>query len=64
MNLPPNIPPEAVTFLTEMGYLDADRLHVGDAVPRITLNPLFGDGAVTIGTPTARPVVLIFGSYT
>ncbi len=65
MTLPPDIPPEAAGFLQEMGYLDPDRLQAGDAVPPLTLQRLHSDEFVTIGAPdAARPVVLIFGSYT
>ena len=67
--LPPDIPPEAVSFLHEVGYLQPDRLKVGDAAPRLTLNRLNADAAseacVEIGSPHAvLPMVLIFGSYT
>lgn len=65
MELPPGVPPEAAGFLQEMGYLDADRLRVGDASPLLTLIPVNGGDAVTIGRPdAARPTVLLFGSYT
>ena len=65
MSLPPDIPPDAVPFLQEMGYLDADRLHVGDLAPVLTLTSLAGNEPVTICVPgAALPTVLIFGSYT
>lgn len=63
-SVPPDVPPEAVAFLREVGYFDAERLREGDAVPPITLARLDGTGGVTLGAPTARPTVLIFGSYT
>jgi len=64
-SLPSDIPPEVVPFLQEMGYLDADRIQVGDRAPCLSLSTLDGTGTVTIGAPdAARPVVLIFGSYT
>jgi hypothetical protein len=48
-----------------MGYLDADRLRVGDRAPRLSLNTLDGARTVAIGASDAdRPTVLIFGSYT
>jgi hypothetical protein len=65
MPLPPDVPPEVAGFLQEMGYLDPDRLKVGDFPPILTLQRLYGDGTATIGGPdAARPTVLIFGSYT
>jgi hypothetical protein len=65
MSLPPDIPPEVVGFLQEMGYLESDRLQVGDAVPALTLRRLHGEETVVVGDPNAsRPTVLIFGSYT
>lgn len=68
-DLPPDVPPEAAAFLREMGYLQPDRLKVGDAAPRLLLNRLnpisAADSSVEIGSPNAiLPTVLIFGSYT
>jgi hypothetical protein len=63
-NLPEDFPPEVVPILREAGYLDDDRLHVGDRVPELSL---FSVGGVPIslrGLWVDRPVVLIFGSYT
>ena len=63
MKLPPDIPPEVLGFLQQVGYLDEDRLKPGDFVPELTLH--HKDGApVTIGAGMERPVVLIFASYT
>jgi hypothetical protein len=64
MNLPPDIPPEAVPFLEEMGYLQADALKVGDPAPRLTLTRLETGEPVQIGADASLPTVLIFGSYT
>jgi hypothetical protein len=65
MSLPPDVPPEVVGFLQEMGYLEPDRLQVGDAAPVLTLARLHGAETVILGAPdAARPTVLIFGSYT
>jgi hypothetical protein len=48
-----------------MGYLDADRLHVEDRAPRLSLTTRDGAETVTLGASDAdRPTVLIFGSYT
>jgi hypothetical protein len=48
-----------------MGYLDADRLRVGNRAPRLSLTTRDGAETVTIGqSDAARPTVLIFGSYT
>ena len=63
--LPADIPPEAVSFLQEMGYLEADRLKAGDQAPQLTLHRLDTGEPVVIGDPAAAlPTVLIFGSYT
>ena len=61
---PDGIPPEAVAFLQEVGYFDAERLTAGDHAPPLKLKELTSDDEVTIGGPTDRPTVLIFGSYT
>ncbi|HZO89984.1 MAG TPA: hypothetical protein VFB38_16765 [Chthonomonadaceae bacterium] len=64
-NLPPDIPPQAVPFLQEMGYFEPDCLQVGDRAPLLALTPLGGGRPVILGAPgAARPCVLIFGSYT
>lgn len=63
--LPPDIPPEAASFLQETGYFEPDRLKVGDVVPPILLTMLNEGTPVLIGDPEAsRPTILIFGSYT
>lgn len=60
-----DLPPEAIPFLQSVGYMDADRLKVGDAVPPLTLRRLHGGDPITLGRSAGgRPVVLIFGSYT
>lgn len=65
MPLPPDIPPEVVGFLEEMGYFEPDRLAVGMTVSELTLARLHAEGTVTVGADAAvRPTVLIFGSYT
>jgi len=64
MQLPVDVPREAVPFLTEVGYLDEDRLALGDQAPDL---PLHGPEGVStsLGALWAnRPLVLIFGSYT
>lgn len=64
-NLPPGVPPEAVPFLQEIGYLEPDRLKSGDIAPRLTLSTLDDNTPVEIGNPNAsQPTVLIYGSYT
>jgi hypothetical protein len=64
-NLPADIPEEARAFLKRVGYLEPDRLRVGDRVPPLTLAAREGSETVTIGLPGAPlPTVLIFGSYT
>lgn len=65
MALPSDIPSEAIPFLEEMGYLEPDRLRVGELSPRLTLSDLHREYTVEIGAPDAtQPTVLIFGSYT
>ncbi len=65
MELPPDIPPEAAAFLQEIGYLDDDRLHLGDASPQLALAPLQGGASIVIGaTGATHPTILVFGSYT
>ena len=63
-NLPPDIPPEVVPFLEEAGYLDADRLTVGDSVPPLTAYTLGGQPVALASLWAQRPAVLVFGSYT
>ena len=63
-DIPTDIPAEALPFLREMAYFEADRLQVGDSVPPVTLQDCHGR-SVTLGRRDAeRPVVLVFGSYT
>lgn len=67
IDLPPGVPEEARNLLIGVGYFSADVLTTGDKIQPITLSPLHGSAAVTIahgGRNTARPTVLIFGSYT
>ena len=60
-----SLPPAALPVLRDNGYLDADRLQVGDSVPRIELIAR-EDGTITAigGAGTGLPTALIFGSYT
>lgn len=65
MALPSDIPSEAIPILEEMGYLEEDRLKVGDSVPCLTLTNLLSGVPTRIGEPNALlPTVLVFGSYT
>ena len=65
MNLPSDIPEEAIPVLEEMGYLEPDRLKVGDVAPRLILTHLSSGKQTAIGeTDAVLPCVLIFGSYT
>jgi len=60
-----SLPPEARTAIDAAGYLEPDRLAVGDAAPPIALTAREDGRTVTIGGPgQRRPTVLIFGSYT
>ncbi len=63
-NLPPDIPPEVVPFLSEAGYLDSDRLAVGDVAPDLPVFTLDGRAARLGDLWRERPAVLLFGSYT
>lgn len=62
--LPPDIPPEVVPFLEEAGYLEPDRLSVGDPVPDLPLYALDGSETRLSRLWADIPLVLIFGSYT
>ena len=63
-NLPPDIPPEALPFLSEAGYLDPDRLAPGDPAPDVPFYTLDGEEVRLSQVWGERPLVLIFGSYT
>jgi hypothetical protein len=63
-SLPGEIPPEAVPFLREAGYLEPDPLSPGDAAPDGALTTLDGAGAALAALWRRGPAVLIFGSYT
>ncbi len=58
------LPPEARTFVQEMGYLEDDHLKVGDFVSPMELERLDGSGNVQLGGQGPSPTVLIFASYT
>lgn len=62
--LPSDIPAEAVPFLQEMGYLEADRLAPGDPAPDAPLHALSGETVTLARFFGERSVALIFGSYT
>ena len=62
--LPPDIPAEAVSFLRGMGYLEPDRLRVGDPAPDALLYTLAGEAVTLAAFFGERPAALIFGSYT
>jgi hypothetical protein len=60
-----SLPPEAQPVLRENGFFEADRLNAGDASPRIPLIAREDGRIIEVGgAETARPTVLIFGSYT
>lgn len=42
-SLPPGVPLEAAAFLQEVGYLQPDRLQVGDTVPQLVLRRLHNE---------------------
>jgi hypothetical protein len=63
--LPADIPPEAVAFLEEIGYREADALKPGDMPPPLRLTRMDSGEMVRIPPESAGlPTVLIFGSYT
>lgn len=47
-----------------VAYRRADRLAPGDPLPPLVLPRLGAPGAVDLGAPRDRPLVLFFGSYT
>lgn len=63
-NLPPGVPPEAVPFLTEVGYFKPDQLSPGDPTPDLPLYTPEGEEVRLSRFWAERPVVLVFGSYT
>ena len=63
-NLPPDIPPDALPFLREMGYLDPDPLSEGDPAPDVPLYTPEGEEVRLSRWWAEHPVVLVFGSYT
>ena len=63
--IPPDLPPEVRAFLQRVGYLEPDRLKVGDSVPAVALTDLGTGETVWLGgSHLIRPTALIFGSYT
>lgn len=64
MNLPADIPPEALPFLRQTGYLEADRLRPGDPAPDGAVYTPAGDPAAIRRFWSERPAVFVFGSYT
>lgn len=63
-SLPGDVPPEAVPFLQEMGYLLPDTLTEGHPAPDVPLHRPEGGLVRTPELWSQRPAVLIFGSYT
>ncbi len=62
--LPPGIPPEAVPFLEEVGYLEPDPLQPGDPAPEVPLYTPEGERFDLARLAGVSPVVLVFGSHT
>jgi hypothetical protein len=62
--LPANLPPEAVPFLREHGFMDPDRLAADAVAPDAPLYTLEGTESTLLAKGSGRPLVLIFGSYT
>lgn len=63
-SLPADIPSEAIPFLQEAGWLEADQLAVGSPAPDVPLFTLDGVPTRLGGAWVEKPAVLIFGSYT
>ena len=63
-SLPAGVPPEAVPFLQEMGYLEADTVRVSDPAPIAPLFAVDGEPCSLADLWHEQPAVLIFGSYT
>ena len=63
-NLPPDIPPEARSFLERSGYFEEDPLATGDAAPDVALYTLRGECVALRDFWQEKPLVLVFGSYT
>jgi hypothetical protein len=64
MDLPSDIPAEAVPFLESVGYLEPDALRPGDPIPDLPLFTPSGEAVRLRALGGGRPLVLIFGSYT
>jgi hypothetical protein len=63
-SLPPGVPAKAAPFLQEVGYLEPDRLSVGDTAPDVSGFTPNGDAVSLSRCWSDRPAVLIFASYT
>lgn len=64
IQLPPGVPEFAGEILINVGYFEPDSLRVGSSVPLIELRTLDATTSIRIGGATAKPMLLIFGSYT
>lgn len=62
--LPSDIPEEAIPVLEKTGYLEPDKLRVGDAVPKFSLHKLNSEETTVIGEASDKMTSLIFASYT
>ena len=62
--LPSDIPVEAIPVLEKVGYLEPDRLRVGDVVPKFSLHRLNSVETTLIGEASDKMTSLIFASYT
>ncbi len=62
--LPSDIPVEAIPVLEMAGYLEPDRLRVGDVVPKFSLHRLNSVETKVIGETSDKMTSLIFASYT
>ncbi len=63
-NPPSDIPVEALPVLEKVGYLEPDKLRLGDFVPKFSLHRLNSVETTVIGEASDKMTSLIFASYT
>jgi hypothetical protein len=63
-HLPSDIPAGALPFLKDAGYLEPDRLSVGDEAPDVPFYTPEGEEVRLSRFRGVSPVVLVFGSHT
>lgn len=63
-NPPSDILVVALPVLEKVGYLEPDRLRVGDFIPKFSLQRLNSVETTVIGEASDKMISLIFASYT